>query len=74
MDPQDFLGATEAVVEQKWQGGDVVEVCVREQYVLEPELIGDRKLGREGTRIDSDSAVDQEAGGMVAWGGPPRAT
>jgi len=44
---------------------DVVEVRVRDEYVVDHRQIGQRQIADPRTRVDEDVLVDQERGGSI---------
>ena len=51
---------------QERESGDVIEVRVGDQGVLDLELLGDRESAADATGVDQDAVVDEKRGGSLA--------
>ena len=51
-----------AVVGEVGQTSDVVEMRVRQEHMLDPELLGETERGRDRASLEENRAVEQEAG------------
>src|SRR5947199_224774 len=59
-------GLTEAErLAEVHEAGDMVQVRVRDQRVLDRELLGNRQRARHGARVDQRPVVDEKRGGAV---------
>ncbi len=68
-------GATAADgVEHQGQGGNVVEMAVREHHVVDAGHFFEGEIADAGAGIDEQVGIDQEGGGAAVFGDGARAT
>ena len=65
VDAQGEAGRAEVVVDEEGQGAGVVEVRVRDQDVLDLDLLLERQGARDPARVEGEGVVDEERGHPV---------